>query len=107
MLRCLIVERQTLLFLQSNICFMTLFQDFNVMFSLQTGSKKLSSLQNLVSLNLTACNLTNSVLSELSGFPSLKYLNLEANQLMGSIQLHGKLQNRSFLYGKLAVIEHI
>ncbi|KNA21769.1 hypothetical protein SOVF_040190 [Spinacia oleracea] len=52
------------------------------------GSKKLSSLQNLVSLNLTACNLTNSVLSELSGFPSLKYLNLEANQLMGSIQLH-------------------
>jgi Leucine-rich repeat (LRR) protein len=56
-----------------------------------------SGLRNLEQLDLSYNKLNDSVLSSLSGFSTLKFLDLSNNRFTGSTGLNGKVINHSYL----------
>jgi len=56
-----------------------------------------SGLRNLEELDLSDNELNDSILSSLSGFSSLKSLDLSGNRFTGSTGLNGKVVNHSYL----------
>jgi Leucine-rich repeat (LRR) protein len=56
-----------------------------------------SGLRNLEQLDLSYNKLNDSVLSSLSGFSTLKFLDLSNNRFTGSTGLNGKVVNHSYL----------
>ena len=66
--------------------------------NLLSGFQVLSSaLRNLEELDLSFNELNDSILSSLSGFSTLKSLDLSRNMFTGSTGLNGKVVNHSYL----------
>ena len=91
---CFILLSHKMIILQYTKWILPLYPSYNLL----SGFQVLASwLRNLKDLYLRSNKLNDSILSSLSGFSTLKSLDLSNNSFTGSTGLNGKVVNHSYL----------